>query len=85
VVSTKSQDGFHGTVEYKMTVKVETADGVWFAWGTIPNKLLESVDVGSEGRIYTLRGMKVELTATLVAGRDPHFAFMKRPVGKTVK
>lgn len=85
IVSTKSQDGFHGNIEYKMTVKVETADGVWFAWGTIPSALFDQVEAGEQGKIYTLRGMKVEISATLEAGRDPHFAFMKRPIGSLIK
>lgn len=85
VVSTKSVEGFRGRDAYKMTVKVTTADGsVWLAWGTIPSGLLESVPIGEQGRIYTLRGMEVEITATLQAGRDAHFAIMKRPVGRLV-
>jgi len=83
VVSTKSQEGGYG-VEYKMTVKVTTAEGTWLAWGTIPNALLESVPVGEKGRIYTLRGLEVEITATLTRGKDEHFAIAKRPIGKVL-
>ena len=83
VVSTKSQEGGYG-VEYKMTVKVTTEEGTWLAWGTIPNALLESVPVGEKGRIYTLRGLEVEITATLQRGKDEHFAIAKRPSGRVV-
>ena len=83
VVSTKSQEGGYG-VEYKMTVKVTTEEGTWLAWGTIPNALLESVPVGERGRIYTLRGLEVEITATLQRGKDEHFAIAKRPTGRVL-
>lgn len=83
VVSTKSQEGGYG-VEYKMTVKVTTAEGTWLAWGTIPSALLESVPVGERGRIYTLRGLEVEITATLQRGKDEHFAIAKRPTGRVL-
>ena len=83
VVSTKSQEGGYG-VEYKMTVKVTTSEGTWLAWGTIPNALLESVPVGDRGRIYTLRGLEVEITATLTRGKDEHFAIAKRPTGRVL-
>lgn len=85
VVSAKSQDGYHGGTEYKMTIKVETPDGVWLAWGTVPNSMLESCPVGERGRLDSLRGAEVEVTAKLQAGRDPHFAIMKRPVGKVTQ
>jgi hypothetical protein len=74
VVSTKAYDSDFGTT-LKMTVKVETPDGTWLAWGTVPAFILDS----SKGPV---RGCEVEVTATLKRGRDPHFAMMKRPVGK---
>ena len=83
VVSTKSQEGNYG-VEYKMTVKVTTAEGTWLAWGTIPSALLESLPAGERGRIYTLRGLEVEVTATLSRGKDEHFAIAKRPTGRVL-
>lgn len=85
VVSTKSQEGFYGATEYKMTVKVETSEGVWLAWGTVPSAMLEACPIGERGRLDSLRGAEVEITAKLAPGRDAHFAIMKRPVGKVVK
>lgn len=84
VVSTKSVDSAYGT-QYKMVVKVQADGGCWLAWGTIPSALLESVECGDKGRIYSLRGREVEMTATLEAGKDAHFAFMKRPVGRLMQ
>lgn len=83
VVSTKSQESNYG-VEYKMTVKVTTPEGTWLAWGTIPSALLESVPAGKHGRIHTLRGLEVEVTATLSRGKDEHFAIAKRPTGRVL-
>lgn len=84
VVSAKSMDGAYG-IQYKMTVKVTTPNGVWLAWGTIPNALLESVpNWGNQGRIQNLKGATVEVTAGLKPGRDAHFALMGRPVGKVI-
>jgi hypothetical protein len=55
---------------YKITVKVVTPDGVWLAWGSA----VANCKVGDV----------VEFTATLTAGRDPHFAFFKRPLKSRV-
>lgn len=73
VISIKLQEGygrFAGGL--KMTVKVVTENGSWLAWGTVPR----SMDIE--------RGDKVEITATLSSGREPFFAFMKRPRGKVI-
>lgn len=81
IVACKTQESAYGT-QIKMTVKVATPEGVWLAWGTAPSGILNSV----EGYDYAtiLRGCEVEITATLEAGREPHFVFMKRPRGVIV-
>ncbi len=84
VVSAKSQDSQYG-LQYKMTVRVSTPEGVWLAWGTIPSGLMDQVPTGNAGRLQNLRGAEVEITARLQAGRDAHFALMNRPVGKLIK
>ncbi len=53
----------------KATIKVTTDDGVWLAWGSVPSLKDDFVHVGDE----------LEIKATLQAGRDAHFVFMKRP------
>lgn len=59
----------------KMTVKVTNPDGaVWFAWGSIPSYM-----TGPDVTRDDLVGRTVEVTATLEAGKDGHFCFMKRP------
>lgn len=68
VVSVKDHESAYG-VTMKMVVKVKAEGGIWLAWGTVP------ADINGEG----LRGKTVELTGTLSQGRDPHFAFFKRP------
>lgn len=82
VVSAKSQESQYGT-SIKITVKVSTPEGTWLAWGTAPSAILNSF----EGYDYAavLRGCEVEITATLEAGKEPHFVFMKRPRGKVTK
>ena len=79
VVGSKVQKGYYGT-QIKITVKVETPDGNWLAYGTAPAAILDAT-VNHGG----LRGCKVEITATLTrSDRDVHFAFTKRPRGKLV-
>lgn len=84
VVSAKTHETAYGT-SYKMTVKVTTPEGVWLAWGTIPNNIMEDVPCGNTSRLANLRGAEVEVTATLQAGKDAHFAMTKRPTGKILK
>jgi len=76
IVSKKTVEGAWGN-SVKITVKVTTPTGVWLAWGTAPQALF-----GQASRHgMRLKGAEVELTATLKAGRDPHFAIMSRPRG----
>lgn len=74
VVSTKNVEGFRGASVAKMTVRVDTPDGCWLAWGTVPE------GVWAPGA--AVRGAIVELTANLERGSDDHFVFMKRPRGR---
>lgn len=75
IVSEKVHEGYYGTT-IKITVKVETPNGIWLAWGTKPKGL------GREDH----KGKTVELTATLSrSSDDSSFAFFKRPKGKIVE
>lgn len=58
-----------------VTVKVETPEGSWLAWGTCPAAIVQQVG----------RGSVIELTATLKRGRDDFFALMSRPSGRMVQ
>jgi len=78
VVSVKLHEGNYGAT-WKMTVKVTTTAGTWLTWGTVPNALTMGGTVATE-----LRGVEVEITATLKAGRDAHFALMSRPAGRVL-
>ncbi len=71
VVSKKGHAGNFGWTQ-KLTVKVATPEGVWLAWITEP------------AAVVTEKGDKVEVTATLEAGREAHFVFGKRPRVKIV-
>lgn len=84
VVSAKTHESAYG-VEYKMTVKVTADGGTWLAWSTIPSSMLETSRYSDGGELTRLRGAEVEVTATLSAGKDPHFAFAKRPIGKVLR
>ncbi len=66
VVSRKFHDSEWGGGT-KITVKVRFGEGIWLAWGSLPAG--DDCEVGSV----------VEFKATLEAGREPHFAFFKRP------
>jgi hypothetical protein len=82
IVSIKEHEGAYGITK-KMTVKVKTAEGVWLAWGTLPNELVRQFDPCNPGTVVyegANVGDEVEFKATLVAGREPHFVFAKRPV-----
>ena len=70
VVGVKSQESDWGTV-LKMTVRIETPEGSWLCWVTVPDALFGH---------SPLRGAEVAFTATLTrSDRDVHFAFGKRP------
>jgi hypothetical protein len=71
VVSCKTYESDFGT-SLKMTVKVTTSTGTWLCWGTVPSNL-DGFNGGP------LKGCKIEFTATLVKGREAHFALFKRP------
>lgn len=79
VVSAKNQETNFGPVT-RITVKVTAPGGTWLAWGTCPAVILDDARKGN----LDLRGKVVALRATLQAGREPHFAFMKRPQGRLV-
>jgi hypothetical protein len=55
VVSVKNRDSIYGTVA-KMTVKVETPDGTWLAWGTCPSAIL---DATARNRVHSARDVPV--------------------------
>jgi len=87
LVSKKSYEGQWGS-SIKGTIKVSTPDGIWLAWGTLPDGLWTDVPNGIDtlGVVYHTRsvgpevGDTIELTGTLtVSDKDPSFAFFKRP------
>ena len=92
IVSVKLSQSQYGE-HVRMTVKVETPEGVWLANGTLPAKTYDQAEA-ELGTVYTdegcrgfsvndiskhLRGREITLTATLTRGNDAHFAFAKRP------
>lgn len=82
VVSVKEKESISFGVTYKLTVKIQTEEGAWLAWGTCPASIL---DVAWKKRgLESLRGAKVEVRATLKQGRDAHFAMMSRPTGQVL-
>ncbi len=77
IVGAKVHEGEYGTT-WKMTVKVTTDAGTWLAWGTVPEYLATAARPTGDLRA-ALIGRRVSVKATLEAGRDSHFVFMKRP------
>jgi hypothetical protein len=75
LVSKKSYENDYG-VSIKGTVKIDTPDGNWLAWGTLPASLLLA---GYEGSARAEIGDVIEFTATLKPGRDAYFALWSRP------
>jgi hypothetical protein len=79
VVSKKGVESSYGWT-LKMTVKVETPEGSWLAWGTVPDSLsLFQHPTDEFKQIVLERGDEIEFSATLARGRDAHFALFKRP------
>jgi len=81
VVSVKDYESQYGTT-WKMTVKVETPDGSWLTWTTVPTSihdLYQDARTFDNGLAGWLKGRTVEFIATLERGKDDHFAFGKRP------
>lgn len=69
VVSIKEHESDYG-FKLVMTIKVETDEGVWITWGTVPNSIIDEVE----------RGAKVAFMAKIVVSdRDESFTFFKRP------
>jgi hypothetical protein len=89
VVSVKEHRGDFGDT-LKMTVKVTTDAGTWLCWGTVPSGLTArtwspyQTDHAGALTSEVAKGVEVEFTATLVRGREPHFAFFKRPTNATI-
>jgi len=76
IVSVREQSGDFGPT-WKMIVKVETPEGGWLVWTTIPSDIASAVDWHLTDR---LPGRVARFTATLTrSDRDQHFAFGKRP------
>lgn len=72
---------------YAITVKVETPEGVWLAWGTAPRGVLWETLPGGAQRpraADAIVGARVRIKATLKPGREVHFAIMSRPAGEVV-
>lgn len=68
VISIKVVESDFGFVT-KIVMKITTPEGIWTAWGTLPGNL-DADEV---------LGRMVQLTGTLTLGREPSFAFFKRP------
>lgn len=72
-IAAKTQEGYRGDLETKLTWKISTDAGEWLCWGSCfsPYK-----DVTTRIEV----GQRVRFKATLQPGREPHFAFYKRPL-----
>lgn len=71
VLSVKGSETMYGFV-VRMTIRVETEDGAWTAWGTAPSAIVNNVD----------RGDRVAFTAKIVEADwadDESFAKFSRP------
>lgn len=74
VLKSEQRESMYGD-QFKMLVLVETPDGNYRVWSTVPNGSLLNAHLDGY-----LRGRVVEFTATLKqSDRDPAFAFASRP------
>jgi hypothetical protein len=68
IISIKSRETDWG-ISYKATIKVTTPEGVWLAWGTLPQNLKDLCS--NYGALFdSLKGALVSVKATLEAGTD---------------
>lgn len=76
IVKVDTQPGYaYGSSRTVMTVKVEGEHGTWLTWGTVPDAILPTAQVGA----------RVRFTAKIQrSDRDPSFSFFKRPTGAEV-
>ena len=76
IVSIKWKESVYGGA-YKITVKIETPDGSWLTWGTLPSALEDfTQEITAEG----LKGALIAFDARLTQSSDSnHFTFFKRP------
>jgi len=89
IIKAVERDGQYGT-SYKMTVKVETPDGSYCVWGTIPTSImdagLEASKATSKGTLATLLRRTVTFTATFErSDKGEDFGFFKRPSKATME
>ncbi len=81
IVSTKAGSNDFGNT-YRMTVKVETPDGVYLVNSTVPASIFDACEdalQNENGWIYALKGCEIQFAATLERSDSDHFAFAKRP------
>lgn len=83
VVARKTQESAYG-IAHKMIVKVTTEAGVWLVYVSEPGEafgLYNALPIADrKGDFHEMfRGAEVEFSATLQQGKEPHFAFGKRP------
>ncbi len=87
IVSVKGHESDYGW-SLKMTVKVDTGEGTYLVWGSVPAALedawaAENRAAGGDGQYSgnnPLRGRRVAFMAKVVrSDRDDHFGFFKRP------
>lgn len=76
VLSARVDEGHYG-MTYKMLVKIETEDGSWKTWGTIPKSITDAAYFS----VKDLKGCTVTFTGTVKrSDRDADFSFFSRPV-----
>jgi len=67
----------------KMVVRVQTPEGSWAAWGTVPSALASERVTNAAGEtvgyVAIQKGDVVEFSAKLQPGREASFAFFSRP------
>ena len=89
VVSLKGRETQFGFVQ-KMTVKVDTPDGVWLTWGTLPSALEAETAWSEDKRQWvTVEGAEVGATVRFdarlsVSDSDESFTFFSRPTRAVV-
>lgn len=84
LLGTKVQDGFYGSSQLKMLVKVPHGDGHFKLWGTMPDSISLVDEFDDEGVLLRQdvpqKGSRFKFTARIERSKDdPTFGFFKRP------
>ncbi len=74
-----NQFSYYGADTMKGLIVVESPEGNWKTWGTIPTSIVDELINHEDGACAAIKGKSVTLTANIKIGDDPKMSFYSRP------